>query len=57
MAIDNFLIANQHLTKLSLINVAMNNECLKIFLPSVRDSLTLRSLNISQNPLKDSGAN
>ena len=35
MVIDNFLISNPHLQKLSLINVSMNSECLQIFSNSV----------------------
>jgi len=56
MAIDNFLISNPNLKKLVLINVNMTNESLKLFSGTISCSTTLKSLNLSQNNLKDSGA-
>ena len=49
MAIDNFVISNPHLRKLSLINVSMNNESFKLFSQSVTQSSSLRAINLSQN--------
>lgn len=56
MAIDNFVLSNPHLRKLSLINVSMNNESFKLLSRSLAQSTSLRAVNLSQNQLKDSGA-
>ena len=56
MAIDNFMISNQCLQKLVLINVGLTNEMFEVFSDTISASVSLRSINLSQNQLKDSGA-
>ena len=56
MAVDNFLIANPNLQKVTLINVNLTSESFRFLAGTIAMSTTLRSLDVSQNNLKDSGA-
>jgi hypothetical protein len=56
MTIDNYLIANPHLAKLVLIGVNLGNEELRHISGTLSSSVTLKSLDLSCNCLKDSGA-
>lgn len=53
--IDNYLIANQNLAKLTLSNVKMGFDQFIILAGNIRNSRRLRSLNLSSNLLRNQG--
>lgn len=53
MAIDNYLIANPNLLKLSLTNVHMGHDQFMILAGTIRNSKKLLKLNICSNYIKD----
>ena len=55
MAVDNYLIQNGRLKTLKLIGVKMGYDNLKHIAGSIEVSQNLRSLDLSQNSLKNSG--
>jgi len=55
MTIDNYLISNPFLTKLTLSNVKMGFDQFMILAGTIRNSRKLRSLNLSHNELRNQG--
>lgn len=53
MAIDNYIIQNSGLTKLTLMNVKMGSDELMLLSGTIRNSKKLVKLNLCSNNLRD----
>ena len=55
MAVDTYLINNRKLRTLKLVGVKMGNDLLRLIAGTIEVSTNLRSLDLSQNSLKNGG--
>ena len=56
MAIDNFIVVNDNLKHLSLVNVKMTSDMLRLLEGSFTTSKSITTLKLSSNPLRNVGA-
>ena len=56
MAIDNYIVVNDNLKHLTLSNIKMTSDMLRLLEGSFTTSKSITTLNISSNPLRNVGA-
>jgi hypothetical protein len=56
MAIDNYIVVNDNLKHLTLANIKMTSDMLRLLEGSFTTSKSITTLNISSNPLRNVGA-